>query len=213
VQKLITLTLAVSLLGAGCGRKETPAAAAGTTLPSSGSEQFARASEIIRSSPPREAAAACDQYRVSDLPADLRERCASAHAELARELVDKGDAEGARKALDRARAEGAPSHRLSTVERSLKEEEGKAELTAGMARRDAVASDIRNVFQYRSMEVRVATSGQYKQTITIEYPSFDGEYAAQIKSDSYVMGPLRDAGFKEVNISDGASFYTSWRVE
>ncbi len=213
MQKLITIAFAL-LLALACGKKESAVpVTAETTLPSGGSDRFARASAIIRSSPPREAAAACDDYNASDLPSDLRERCATAHAELARELVDKGDVEGARKSLERARAEGAPAHRLGSVERAIKDEEEKAALTAGMARRDAVASDIRNVFQYRGMEVRVSTSGQYKQTIIIEYPSFDAEYAGQVKSDSYVMGPIRDAGFKEVILADGSSFSTSWRVE
>jgi hypothetical protein len=215
VQKLVILMLAATLAVTGCGKKKE-AEATGTgapTLGSGNSDRFARITETIRSAPPKEASAACDEYAPSDLPPDLRERCATAHAELARELIDKEDAAGARQAIDRARQEGAPAYRLTSIERSLKEAEEKAALTAGIAKREAVAGDIASVFRYRGMETRVSTSGQYKQTISISYPSFDSEFAEKIKSDSFVMGPIREAGFKEVTLSDGNSFYTGWRVE
>jgi hypothetical protein len=215
VQKFAILTLAAMLAVTGCGKKkEAEITGTGAPAASSGnSDRFARLTEVIRSAPPKEASAACDEYAPSDLSPDLRERCATAHAELARELVDKDDAAGARQALDRARQEGAPAYRLTAVERSLKDAEERAALTAGIAKREAVAGDIASVFRYRGMDARVSTSGQYKQTITIVYPSFDYDLAETVKADSFVMGPIRDAGFKEVTVSDGNQFYSGWRVE
>jgi hypothetical protein len=204
----------IAALAASCGGSKEEVAAESTTTPAKTTDaRFEKLNELRSSASPEQVAAACDEHAVNDLPGELRERCASAHYDFARDLIEREEGKAARSALNRAREEGMPAHRISSTERDLKALEKKIELREGMAKREDAAHKVSNVFSYRGMEVRTQLGGEYKETITIEYAGLNGETAEQVRSDEFVMGPLREAGVKSVTLTDGSGYSTTVKLD
>jgi hypothetical protein len=211
--KRIWILVSVAAIAIGCGKSEEPAPASGVTQVAPSSDSRFEKLNQVRNAGPETIARACDEHSAGDLPPDLREVCASAHYDLARNLVEQEDAKGARAALDRARQEGFPTHRITAMDRDVKALEKKIELREGMAKREDTAHKVANVFQYRGMEVRTQLSGEYKENITIEYPGMSSETADQLRTDEYVIGPLREAGVKNVTFTDGSGYSTTVKLD
>ena len=210
----LTITVLVLALAVSCGgskeSSETTATAATATATDS---RFARLTALPNSAAPAEIASACEEHEVAIIPPGLRERCASAHYDVARSYIHDEDAAAARQAVDRARDEGMPAHRIAVVERELKDLEKKIELKEGMARREEAAHKVTNVFQYRGLQVRTQLAGQYKENVTIEEPSFNSESTEALRTDEFVLGPLREAGAKNVTFTDGSGYSTTIKLD
>jgi hypothetical protein len=213
VRRLLMMLMLVALTGACGGSKEGTETTSAPVTTNSADSRFAALNALPNSAAPAEIAAACEEHEVAALPPALRERCASAHYDVARKYVQDEDVTSARQAVDRARDEGMPAHRIAVVERELKDLEKKVELKEGMVRREEAAHKVTNVFQYRGLQVRTQLGGQYKENVTIEDPSFTSESAEQLRTDEYVLGPLREAGVKNVTFSDGNGYSTTVKLE
>lgn len=204
----------VAILAASCGGAEESKVVTTTNVPANADDaRFATLKALRATTSPEAIAGACDEHAVSALPPDLRERCASAHFDFARDLIQREDAKSARQALNRARDEGMPPHRVVATERDLKALEKKAEMREGMARREDAAHRVANVFQYRGLQARAQLGGEYKEDVTLEDPTFNAEIVDQLRNDEYVLGPLREAGAKSVTFTDGSGYSATVKLE
>jgi hypothetical protein len=127
------------------------------------------------------------------------------------EWLTEAQAFGASKnSVARTKKKIATSEHQAAAEAKHKEAEAqKALREEGVSARREMAERMRTSFLDSGLDIKVKTSGRYADRITFEYVLFNDVWSHRFQKEG-VIGQLRTAGFKRIDLTDGYDWHVYW---
>jgi len=161
-------------------------------------------------------ASVCLETIVTELPPDLKSRCATAHLAATRAFLKSGQVVDARKALSAATAAGAsqgalvPITKLVTAAEDANAKKQRAsDAAAEAAVRLKYGKTLRQHYLDENLDIKVSVTGQRNDRLKMQFVLFNDVWTNKFQKGD-LLDEIRKLGFRRVELTDGYDYSVYW---